>query len=66
LLQRIEGAGDGALGLAGDGGFVGGAEAGIVQNALELRVELIAGLLLLIQELLVLGVDVGELLIGEI
>jgi hypothetical protein len=66
LLERIEGAGDGALGLAGDGSFVGGAQARIVQDALELRVEQIAGLLLLIEELLVLGVDVGELLIGEI
>jgi len=66
LLERIEGAGDRSLGLAGDGSFVGGAEAGVVQDALELRVEQIAGLLLLIQELLVLGVDIGELLIGEI
>jgi hypothetical protein len=40
--------------------------AGIVQDALILRAERIAGLLLLIQELLVLGVNAGELLIGHI
>ena len=65
LLERIEGAGDRPLGLSGDGGFIRGAEARIVQDALKLRVEQIAGLLLLIQELLVLGVDVGELLVGN-
>jgi hypothetical protein len=66
LLQRVEGAGDCALGLAGDGSFVGGAQAGIVQDALKLRIEQVTGLLLLIQELLVLRIDVGELLVGQI
>jgi hypothetical protein len=66
LLERIEGARDRSLGLAGDGGFVGGTEAGVVQDALELSVEQIVTLLLLIKELRGLVVDVREILIGEL
>ena len=66
LLQRIEGAGDGALRLSGDGGLIGGAQAGIREDALVLRIQGVAGLLLLIQELLIQSVGVGELLVGEL
>ena len=44
---EVEGAGDRALGLGGDRGFLGRAEAGIVGDALELRREGVAELLLL-------------------
>lgn len=53
LLERVEGAGERALRLAGDRGFVGGTEAGIVQDALKLREQEIPDLLLLAKELLV-------------
>src|SRR5262249_13999259 len=43
LRERVEGAGDPALRLCGDSGLLRGREAGIVQDALELRVEQIAG-----------------------
>ena len=66
LLQRVKGAGDRALRLRSDGGFVGGTEAGIVEDALELRREDAAELLLLAEEALVESVDARELLIGEI
>jgi hypothetical protein len=54
------------LGLAGDGSFVGGTEAGVVQDTLELGDQYIADLLLRTKKLLVRRVDVGELLIGEL
>ena len=66
LLERIEGAGDRALRVRCDGGFVGGAEAGIVEDALELRRENAAELLLLAEEALVECVDAGKLLIGKL
>ncbi len=66
LLERVKGAGERALGLAGDGSFVGRTEARIVQNALILRKQEIADLLLLAKELLVERVQAGELLIGEL
>src|SRR5690242_4405042 len=66
LLERVEGAGQRALRLTGDGGLVGGTQAGIVQNALVLRKEQIADLLLLAKKLLVERVETGELLIGEL
>src|SRR2546428_495521 len=53
LLERIESAGQRALRLSGDGCFVGRAQAGIVQNALILREEQVASLLLLAEKLLV-------------
>jgi len=64
LLQRIEGARERALRLPRDRGFVRGAEAGIIQNALKLREQQIADLLLLAKELLVERVNAGALLIG--
>src|SRR5581483_7100316 len=65
-LQRGEGAGQRALRRAGNGRFVRGAEARIVQDGLELRHEEIADLLLRAEELLVQRVDVRQLLIGEL
>jgi hypothetical protein len=64
LLERIERAGQRALGLAYYRGFVRGAEAGIIQNALVLRKQKIPDLLLLAEKLLVKRVDVVELLVG--
>src|SRR6267154_2752642 len=66
LLERIESAGERALGLSGHRGFVGRAEAGIVENALKLRNQRVANLLLLAEELLVHRVEAGELLISEL
>ena len=51
LLERIERAGKRALRLSGDGRFVRGAEAGIIQNILKLWHEQIADLLLLAQRI---------------
>ena len=59
LLERVESAGERALRLAGDGGFVCGAEAGIFENALVLRKQKIVNLLLLAKELLVERVQAG-------
>src|SRR6266850_1374952 len=66
LLQRIEGARERALRLAGDRGFVRGAQAGIIQNALVLRKQKIPDLLLLAEKLLVERVNSGALLIGHL
>src|SRR5256885_1270467 len=66
LLERIERAGERALRLSGDGSFVRGAEAGIIQNILKLWHEQIADLLLLAKELLVQRIDVGKLLVGQL
>jgi hypothetical protein len=52
--------------LRGDSGFVGGAEAGIIEDALVLRREEAAKLLLLAEEALIESVDAGELLVGEL
>jgi hypothetical protein len=65
LLQRVEGAGERALRLPGDRGFVGGTQAGIVGDTLELRREAVAELLLPAEELLIECVDAGELLVGH-
>src|SRR5882762_9068633 len=65
LLERIEGAGEGALRLAGHRGFVRRAQAGIVQYALVLRQEHVPDLLLLAEKLLIERVDAGALLIGH-
>jgi hypothetical protein len=54
------------LGLSRDGGFVGGAEAGIIQDALKLRQEQIANLLLLTEKLLIQRIDAGKLLVGQL
>ena len=64
LLERIESAAQRALRLPGHRGFVRGAEARIVQNALKLRQQHVADLLLLAKELLVERVNAGALLIG--
>jgi hypothetical protein len=66
LLERVEGASDRALRVRCDGGFVGGAEAGIVEHALELRREDAAELLLLAEEALVECVDARKLRISEL
>lgn len=66
LLERVESAGDRALRVRGDGGFVSGAKAGIVEDALELRRQDAAELLLLAEKALVEGVDAAELLVGEL
>src|SRR6266852_311186 len=66
LLERIEGAGERALRLAGHRGFVRRAEAGIVENILKLRQQQVSDLLLLAEELLVERVDIGALLIGHL
>src|SRR5207249_1221592 len=66
LLERIERAGERSLRLSGDGSFVRGAEAGIIQNILKLWHEQIADLLLLAKELLVQRIDVGKLLVGQL
>ena len=49
LLQCVEGAAQRALRLRGDSGFVGGTQAGIIGDALELRHQRIAELLLIAQ-----------------
>jgi hypothetical protein len=66
LLERIEGAGEGALRLAGHRGFVRRAQAGIVQDALVLRQKQIPDLLLLAEKLLIERVDGGAPLIGHL
>jgi len=66
LLQRIESAGQRALRLRGDRGLVGGTKARITGNALELRHERVAELLLIAEKLLVQRIDAGELLVGEL
>jgi len=66
LLERIERTGKRALRLSGDGSFVRGAEAGIIQNILKLWHEQIADLLLLAKKLLVQRIDVGKLLVGQL
>jgi len=66
LLERVEGTGERALRLSGDGRFVGRAKAGIVQDALILREQKIADLLLLAEKLLIERVQAGKLLIGEL
>src|SRR5262249_15995331 len=66
LLQRVEGAVDGALRIGRDGGLVGWAQARIVGYALELRIQQAAGLLLLAEKLLVQRVDIGKLLVGQL
>src|SRR5882757_2548633 len=66
LLERIERTGERALRLSGDGSFIGGAEAGIIQNILKLWHEQIADLLLLAKELLVQRINVGKLLVGQL
>jgi len=66
LLERIESAAQRALRLPGHGGFVGRAEAGIIQDALILRQQSASDLLLLAEELLVERVNVGALLVGHL
>src|SRR6266403_4682757 len=66
LLQRIEGAGERALRLAGNRGLVRGAQAGIVQNTLVLRNQKIPDLLLLAEKLLIERVNLCALLIGHL
>ena len=66
LLQRIERAAESALRLRGNRSFVGGTQAGIVGNALKLRHQQVAELLLIAEQLPVQRVDAGELLIGEL
>jgi len=66
LLQRIERAGKRALRVAGDRSLVGWAEAGIVQDALVLREQRIANLLLRAEKLIVQRVGVGQLLVGKL
>jgi len=66
LLERIESARERALGLVRDGRLVRWAETGIVQDALILREQEIADLLLLVEKLLVQCIGAGKLLLRQL